>query len=179
MRNRSLAALAVIGLAVHGSRALAQDPGWSALGALRGSTVVVTRTDGAEVRGRVLSLAGDSLAVGGDGRMATVLRPDVISVTQVRKSWWWAWGLGGLIGGAALSCATTDYFTDCMNYGVNDEDLGRVMAIRYAVLGTAIAASAIMGNDRTVFQAGVAPRVGLSVLNAGTGRVALTLSLRH
>jgi len=179
MNRRPLIPLVAACLSLHAVRAVAQDPGWGRLGGYRGSTVIVTRTDGAEVRGRVLNLAGDSLAVGGEGRLATVLRPDIVAVTRVRKSWWWAWGLGGLLGGAALSCATTDYFADCMNYGVYDEDLGRVMAIRYAVLGAAIAASAVMGNDRTVYQVGTAPRVGVSLLPANMGRIALTLSLHH
>ena len=81
-----------------------------------------------------------------------------------------AWLLGGVMTGAAVSCATTDDFSQCWQYGYDDEDFAQGMAITYGFIGGALAASAVLGHDRLVYSA---TNVSWSVQPVGSDRVAL------
>ncbi len=155
----------------------ALDTAWEQLATFRGKKIIVTRTDGSEVRGRLLQLQGDVLTLGEKGLAAEATKQDVVVIKHNRKSYWYVWLLGGALAGSIISCATTSDFGGCFSDEgtVATNERARVTLISLAIFGASIYGSVAMGKDKVVYPM---DRLRVGFVPQRDGRLALAASVR-
>ena len=155
----------------------ALDTAWEQLATFRGKKIIVTRTDGSEVRGRLLQLQGDVLTLGEKGLVAEATKQDVVVIKHNRKSYWYVWLLGGAFAGSIIACATTSDFGGCFSDEgtVATNERARVTLISLAIFGASIYGSVAMGKDKVVYPR---DRLRVGFIPQRDGRLALAASVR-
>jgi len=129
-----IARSAIIALAVA---ALLAAPGGLAAKGRRGALIMLTKADGAEVRGELVSVKPDSIILLRSGDVLTIPRDKVHSVTLMRRSRRGSGALTGLTTGAIVGVV--------WSAGAKDDRYQRLSGVIFGGLGLVIGMVASRG----------------------------------